>query len=232
MRALKSRLRATAVLPFVAGFGVAIAGPMLGSGPSSAEHATLNPVAVSQSQVAQARCMIPRLQSGAGGGVELTVAEASAAYDCIRPELRAAYEASGHTVAVNYQGFDRYSFAPYVAALHGGRYVNNYANSRGSSYGRYEDAGVMPSGAVLAKDSFDVSADGGVGVGPLFLMQKMPNGFNEASADWRYTMVLPDGSIYGETNGANSAGVQFCIDCHVVSSADQMFFLPVDFRVN
>ncbi len=62
MRAFISRLRATAVLPFVAGFGVAIAGPILGSGPSSAEHATLNPVAVSQGQVAQARCMIPRLR--------------------------------------------------------------------------------------------------------------------------------------------------------------------------
>ena len=155
-----------------------------------------------------------------------------AAYDCMKPELQAAYAASGNAIAVNYQAFDYYSTAPYVSALHGQRYVMNLANQSGSAYGRYEDVGTMRNGGVLAKDSFVVNADGSVSVGPLFLMQKMPAGFNAASDDWKYTMVMPDGSIFGETGGQNSAAVQFCIDCHEVAETDHMFFLPVEFRVN
>ena len=164
--------------------------------------------------------------------MELTVAEAIAAYDCMKPELQAAYAGSGNAIAINYQAFDYYSTAPYVSALHGMRYVTNLANQSGSAYGRYEDVGTMRNGGVLAKDSFVVGANGSLSVGPLFLMQKMPAGFNAASDDWKYTMVMPDGSIFGETNGTNSAAVQFCIDCHVVAETDHMFFLPVEFRVN
>ena len=160
------------------------------------------------------------------------MAEAAAAYDCMRSELQSAYAASGNAIAINYQSFDYYSSAPYVSALHGSRYVMNVANQSGSAYGRYEEAGTMRNGSVLGKDSFVVAPDGRLRVGPLFLMQKMPAGFNAASADWKYTMVMPDGSIFGETNGANSAAVQFCIDCHEVSGTDHMFFLPAEFRVN
>ncbi len=160
------------------------------------------------------------------------MAEAAAAYDCMRSELQSAYAASGNAIAINYQSFDYYSSAPYVSALHGSRYVMNVANQSGSAYGRYEESGTMRNGSVLGKDSFVVASDGRLSVGPLFLMQKMPAGFNAASADWKYTMVMPDGSIFGETNGANSAAVQFCIDCHEVSGTDHMFFLPAEFRVN
>jgi len=160
------------------------------------------------------------------------MAEAMAAYDCMKPELQAAYAASGNAIAINYQAFDYYSTAPYVSALHGSRYVTNVANQSGSAYGRYEDAGTMRNGSVLGKDSFVVAPDGRLSVGPLFLMQKMPAGFNAASDDWKYTMIMPDGSIFGVTNGTNSAAVQFCIDCHAVSGTDHMFFLPAEFRVN
>jgi hypothetical protein len=59
----------------------------------------------------------------------------------------------------------------------------------------------LPAGSVVAKDSFAVTAAGDVFAGPLFIMEKMSQGFNAASRDWRYTMIMPDGSVFGVTNG-------------------------------
>ena len=62
-------------------------------------------------------------------------------------------------------------------------------------------------------------------------MQKMPAGFNAESGDWRYSMVMPNGSVFGTTGGAS--GVQFCIG--FLASAeeqDSMYFLPDEDRVN
>ena len=90
----------------------------------------------------------------------------------------------------------------------------------------------MPVGAILAKDSFVVGGDGSVGRGPLFLMEKMEPGFNPDSDDWRYSMIMPDGNLFGVTNGTNSNAVAFCITCHVVAPVDHMYFLPMDLRVS
>ncbi|MDX1486041.1 MAG: cytochrome P460 family protein [Alphaproteobacteria bacterium] len=127
----------------------------------------------------------------------------------------------------------RYSRVAYPSATHGGRFVNNYANDAAHKYAGFEKAGQMPEGAVLAKDSFGVSKAGAVSVGPLFLMEKMAKGFNKASGDWRYTMIMPDGSVFGVTNGKGSARMKFCAECHaaVGETQDHMFFLPAEYRV-
>lgn len=58
-------------------------------------------------------------------------------------------------------------------------------------------------------------------------MEKMSEGFNKPSGDWKYTMVLPDGSVFGTTNGENSENVEFCIGCHAAKAAlDHIFFVP------
>ncbi|MDP6707154.1 MAG: cytochrome P460 family protein [Alphaproteobacteria bacterium] len=145
----------------------------------------------------------------------------------------AGYAKSGLKVASFYKDWDAYSSQPYVSDTHGGRFVNNYANATGRSYGKFENAGRMPVGAILAKDSFVVHANGKMSAGPLFLMRKMPAGFSKASGNWRYTMVMPDGAIFGTTNGAGSAKVKFCIECHAAVAEDQdsMMLLPEEYRV-
>jgi hypothetical protein len=146
--------------------------------------------------------------------------------------MKAAYGMSGENGAADYQGWSRYNTSPYVSFTHGGRNVNNYANDAASAYGRFEDAGAMPVGSIIAKDSFVVGGDGRASAGPLFLMEKMEPGFLEASGDWKYTMIMPDGSTWGVTKGKNSSGMQFCIDCHVAAEEyDHLFFLPEEFRV-
>ena len=165
---------------------------------------------------------------------EPTEAEAAAAYDCIADAMQAAYAKSGHPVAAAYIDWPRYNKVPYRSETHGNRYVNNYANDVAKDYGAFEDAGVMPAGSVVAKNSFGVSAKGQVSLGPLFVMEKMPAGFNPASADWRYTMIMPDGGIYGTTKGASSAKVQFCVDCHMglAEDTDSLLFIPDEYRIS
>lgn len=168
----------------------------------------------------------------AGGAViELTPDEAAEAYACARDLLQEAYRVSGDPTADAYAEWDLYNTEPYLSALHGSRYVNNYANDAAESYGEWEDGGPMQAGGILAKDSFLVGGDGAVGRGPLFLMEKMEAGFNPDSDDWKYSMILPDGNFFGVTNGVNSSAVEFCIGCHLAAPVDQMFFLPDEFRV-
>ena len=147
--------------------------------------------------------------------------------------MKAAYAKSDKATASIYAGWKRYSSNAYVSATHGGRYVMNYADERSSSYGTYERGGAMPVGAQLAKDSFAVKANGAVSVGPLFLMEKMQKGFNKASDDWRYTMVMPNGSVFGTTKGAGADKVEFCIGCHQAGAErDSMLFVPEEYRVS
>jgi len=162
-----------------------------------------------------------------------------AAYDCIHPMMQAGYaradlaSAGGENIAADYAGWERASSAPYQAFTHGGRYVSNYVNAVGAeSYRTWEEGGPAPVGTVLAKDSFAVMASGTVAAGPLFVMEKMAQGFNADSGDWRYGMVMPGGDVVGVTGGKGAEQVAFCIDCHLAAERDSMFFLPEEFRIN
>ena len=163
---------------------------------------------------------------------EISPAEAKVAYECLVGEMKAAYAKAGLAMVKDYTRLTSVNTAPYQSATHGSRYVNNYANNRAAYlYVKFEDSGKMPAGAVLAKDSFALHADGRVGVGPLFIMEKMNAGFSAESGDWRYSMVMPDGAKFGETKGKNAAGVKFCAECHVgAADTDGMFFLPEEYR--
>ena len=201
--------------------------------PRLAKAATANPCAAA-TPCSPCAAANPCNPCGAGAAAKLTNAEAAAAYDCVTGQMNSAYGKSGDATAAGYTGWRRYSKVAYQSSTHGERYVQNYANATAQAYGAYENAGVMPAGSVLAKDSFSVNAGGNVAVGPLFLMEKMAAGFNAESGDWKYTMILPNGSVFGETNGRNSSGMQFCIECHAAVAEDQdhMMFLPEEYRTN
>ncbi|MFC4270855.1 cytochrome P460 family protein [Sneathiella chungangensis] len=160
-------------------------------------------------------------------------AEATAAYECLNADMKTAYAGSGVPEAAQYLDWKAFSTAPYASATHGGRHVMNYANDVAKdAYGKYEEVGKMPVGSILAKDSFVVETSGAASVGPLFLMEKMGSGFNEASGDWKYTMILPNGTVAGVTNGKGSENMVFCYECHMaMEDTDSLFFLPEDLRV-
>lgn len=164
---------------------------------------------------------------------DLTDSAALTVYLRILNEMAAGYRLSGDQSAANYRTWRRFNKTPYRSATHGERYVNNYANTLGRSYGRFKRVGEMPVGAMLAKDAFAMTSQGDVFLGPLFLMEKMPAGFNPASRNWRYSMIMPDGSVFGRTKGDGSEKVEFCITCHQSAGEenDHLFFVPKKHRV-
>ncbi len=155
-----------------------------------------------------------------------------ALYDCLKPELVKGYGKAGILAAKRWGNWTQFSSLSYRSDTHGGRFVNNYSNRIGkNAYSQYEDVKRMPVGSTLAKDSFVVNANGTVAPGPLFTMEKMTAGFNKDTADWRYAMVMPDGTLFGITGGQNAAGLKFCHDCHEANEDnDMMMFLPEEYR--
>ena len=170
-----------------------------------------------------------RLQNPA----RLSGEEAQRLYGELKQQMAKSYGISKLPGTADYLIWKRYNTAPYRSVSHGNRFVSNYANSAASAYGLFEQAGRLPVGSMLAKDSVTVGEGGVAMPGALFLMEKMPSGFNYVSGDWRYTMVLPDGSNFGMTNGEGSERVKFCISCHLaVEKQDHLFFIPEEFRRN
>lgn len=142
------------------------------------------------------------------------------------------YARSGLEAAKRYTRWRRFNSAPYLSSTHGNHYINNYANDIAGSYARYEQAGRLRVGSVIAKDSFSVTDTGGILLGPLFLMEKMPEGFNYVSGDWKYSLIQPDGSLLGETNGVGAERVEYCITCHLaVEHQDHLYFIPPGYRL-
>ncbi|WP_298963617.1 cytochrome P460 family protein [uncultured Roseibium sp.] len=162
---------------------------------------------------------------------ELTGAEASAIYDDLKDRLAASYAMSQLKEIEEYQSWPLFNTAPYISATHGQRYVNNYANAIASNYADLEEGELLPAGSILVKDSITVTDDGRVFPGALFGMEKLASGTSPETADWRYFMVIPDGSIYGDTMGANPDLMTYCHVCHeAVAERDYTFFVPEDFR--
>jgi hypothetical protein len=158
--------------------------------------------------------------------------EMQALYDCLRPLMLEAYGPGDHPASGQWGGWEHFSTRAYVSDTHGGRYVHNAANDvAAEDYGRYEDVDEIPGGSILAKPSFTVAPDGETALGPLFLMEKMAEGWNSDTADWRYAMINADGSTFGVTGGQNSDGMTFCHECHVAGQdSDYLLFLPEAFR--
>lgn len=163
----------------------------------------------------------------------LSGVRAEGVYQAIRDAMRRDYALSSDPVTLAYQGWQRFSVQPYRSAVHGERFVNNYANEAARRYGLFEKAGQMPAGAILAKDSFAVTATGAVMTGPLFMMEKKPKGFDPNTGDWLFMMIRPNGTLVGEMWDRNSASVAFCVKCHNTAppQQDHLFFMPGDVRV-
>lgn len=163
----------------------------------------------------------------------LTDAEAEAVYQQIVDQMSAVYRLSGIGTAGSYRRWQRYNTAPYLSVTHGNRYVNNYANTLARAYGRTADGESMPFGSIIVKDSFTVTEEGDVFTGSLAIMEKMQPGFDPAARDWRYTMIMPDGSLFGTTKGEGGANVAFCTACHRQAGdvRDHLFFVPEAYRV-
>lgn len=158
---------------------------------------------------------------------QLDADEARAIYEEAVGDLARGYAASRDPTAVDYLGWRLHNTSPYVSATHGNRYVNNYANMIAKDYERLAPGETLPTGSIIAKDSLTVNDEREVFPGALFIMEKLTVGANPATGDWRYIMIMPDGSMFGDTKGEGADNVVFCHECHVgVADNDYLFGVP------
>ncbi|MEM0948019.1 MAG: cytochrome P460 family protein [Pseudomonadota bacterium] len=163
---------------------------------------------------------------------DLSKADALRIYEELLPVLTEGYERARLDFFEGYETWQLYNTAPYVSATHGQRYVNNYANRIARDYGTLAPGEKLPVGSVLAKDSITVMEDGRAFPAAMFLMEKLAEGTSPETADWRYVMVIPDGSLFGDTTGDQPERVVYCHVCHEqVADRDYTFYVPEDYRV-
>ncbi|MEQ9640947.1 MAG: cytochrome P460 family protein [Alphaproteobacteria bacterium] len=163
---------------------------------------------------------------------KLDPAQANEIYDDIAAELADMYALSQEPATHGYQRWVRHNIAPYLSATHGNRYINNFANRLAADYAKVAGGdGRLPPGAVIAKDSFTVTAEGEVFGAALFIMEKLAAGASPATADWRYAMILPDGSYDADSQGDTPESAAYCHHCHKAKAkADYLFFVPRAYR--
>ena len=164
---------------------------------------------------------------------KLTPKQANRAYEQIINDLAEMYAISRDPAAKDFRTWRRYNASPYLSATHGNRYVNNYANAKAKDYEKVGTGKVrMPAGAIFAKDSFTVTADGEIYGGALFLMEKLDPGISPETGHWRYWMILPDGSVLGDSEDDSAKAMAFCHTCHVLKKRnDYLYYVPKEFRI-
>ena len=162
---------------------------------------------------------------------KLSKEDAEKIYQRVGPRMARGYAATGDKIAQEFRKWRRFNISPYRSATHGNRYVNNYANGQAAIYGRLAQGEQMPVGAILVKDSFTVTSDGDVFGSAMFIMEKMPGGMSTETDGWRYVIVMPDGSLFGDSTGDRSEDVRFCHSCHITMARnDYLFFIPKKYR--
>jgi hypothetical protein len=161
---------------------------------------------------------------------DLSDDRAEAIYTAILDDMLARYAMSEQHAARHYSAWRRYNRAPYRSDDHGDRFVNIYANGAARAFGR-EGNGDYPAGAVIAKDSFTVSKTGDAYAGALFVMEKLPQGSAPETGDWAYSMIMPDGSLFGASGTESERSVAFCADCHdKAPGGARLFYVPPAYR--
>jgi hypothetical protein len=154
--------------------------------------------------------------------------EAEKIYQALKPRMISGYMRSG-LPDLDYDGWQRFNKWPYLSAQHGSRFVNVVGNALAADLLRASRTNPLPVGAKVLKDSISVVQSGGVSRGPLFIMEKMAAGFDPENGDWRYTMIMPNGKLFGTTKGEGGAAIGFCAECHAsAADRDYLFTAPED----
>ncbi|NQV99615.1 MAG: hypothetical protein HQ483_07945 [Rhodospirillales bacterium] len=175
---------------------------------------------------------------------EIGMKDSTRVWNCLTQDLmQAAFTNGGPLVSTAFKEWKNYSSAPFRSA-HVNRfiedlsaksiYVMNFANEKAQSYQKYEEAGVMPEGAILIKYSLVVNGDGGrVDIAPAFVMEKLKHGSRKETGDWRYTMVHPNRKFTKAGFSDAKFSEQLCMECHreYGEKTDSVMFLPDDYRM-
>lgn len=131
---------------------------------------------------------------------DMTYEDAQAVYECIGESLHAGYATGAKRwipaeYVAGYRSWKMVSRMPANPGFHSNRYLVTWVNDVGAdAYMDYAEDPAIPAGTLIAKESFDITDDGKVRPGPLFLMEKVAAGTSPETNDWYYMMVAADGA--------------------------------------
>ena len=148
-------------------------------------------------------------------------------YECMTDRLRIAFQHSDEPSARVYRSFDRVNARSFYSPVNDYSFANVYVNALASDYTKNRFEKPFPQGSILAKETFVVSPQGQVSVGPMFVMEKMVKGYSRDSGDWRFVKVFPDGRV--ESDEVKSETItESCLSCHARrQSGDYLFYLEI-----
>ncbi|MBI3503948.1 MAG: cytochrome P460 family protein [Proteobacteria bacterium] len=161
----------------------------------------------------------------------LTPEEIDATVACLDAALDAAIASAQDATIRATRGWLPVSTG-YMASEHG-IFLQVFTNVAAKDYALAERmAGRLPQGAAILKRSFRVAADGTATPGPVFVMERMAQGYDASTNDWRFAVTRPDGTRVGESGGENAPDVAYCAGCHRSARVqDFLFFVPPRHRV-
>lgn len=147
-------------------------------------------------------------------GDELSGTEAEAVYTCLSDKLLKGYSKGPKRwipkeFVSDYRSWTKASSFPAAPGFHGNRFLVTFVNETGAAeYMKYAEDPAIPSGTVIAKESFSVGKSGKAKAGPLFFMQKVEAGTSPETGDWYYMAVAPN----GKPMAVNV--ISACSECH------------------
>lgn len=147
-------------------------------------------------------------------GSDLSFDEAATVYECLNEKMAKGYKKGDKRwipaeYVNDYRNWSKAATGPASPGTHGGRFLMTYVNDIGfDQYTKYAEDIVMPTGTVIAKESFSVNKKGKAKAGPLFIMEKVAPGASPETDDWYYMMV----SAKGKPQAVDV--VTACHECH------------------
>jgi len=158
---------------------------------------------------------------------DLTDAQVMELYNCIKSDLRKGYASQGNALAKAYQSWGAASTIPGGVGNHGSRFLTTFVNDIGYlEYVKFNDTDAkMPTGTIIAKESFNVTKKGMVKKGPLFFMEKVAAGTADKTGDWKFSMVSTKGKPM-------KIKQSFCYNCHgAFDGQDALGYPEEDYRI-
>jgi len=131
---------------------------------------------------------------------DVSYREAYDVYACLADDLYTGYNTGDKRwipaeFVKDYRNWWAASTLPANPGTHSERFLFTYVNETGAdAYGKYAEGLRMPTGTVIAKESFSIDAKGKGKPGPLFIMQKVAEGTSPRTNDWYYMAVAPSGT--------------------------------------
>lgn len=189
-----------------------------------AAFATLPATAQDMEEGGPPACYLPESEQEDGTVARSPTPDAlEDAYDCLEGWLLDSYAQSKHVVPALIEDWERASYAPFKMEQIADRYLVIYGNER--AVGEEETVWLdrdMPIGAIVAAAGFTIDGEGRAIPAPLFIYEKMSNGYLFGRGNWRQTLIEPDGTIAAVTKGPGAEQLTACADCGA-RAADRMY---------